>query len=170
MALEPKDWLAVEQQMEEENHVLLQTELVEQRQEQPPQLLMISTHAVNGTISAATFSLLITIVGKQGVALVDSGNTDSFMDSSFASKTSCSLMATNSHKVKVAGGGHLDICAITTPTSYLIQQHSSQGQFKLLQLKGHDVIISCDWIRTHNPICLDLRDDSRQLSMKKEGH
>jgi hypothetical protein len=35
--------------------------------------------------------------------------------------------------------------------------------FKLLQLKGYDVILGCDWIKAHNPIGLDLRADSRLL-------
>jgi hypothetical protein len=40
---------------------------------------MISANVVNGTASAATFSLLITIGGRKGVALIDSGSTDSFI-------------------------------------------------------------------------------------------
>jgi hypothetical protein len=63
----------------------------------------------------------------------------------------------------------LDTCAVTTPTLYFIQQHDFSSQFRLLQLKGYDVVLGCDWIKTHSPICLDLRDDSRQLTIHKEG-
>jgi hypothetical protein len=164
MSMEPNDWLAVEQQMEEENHVLLQEETTSP----PPQLLMISSHAVHGTVSAATFSLLVTIGGKKGVALIDSGSTYSFIDCTFASKTSCSITATTSRKVKVAGGGSLDSCAITRPTAYFIQQQDFHGQFRLLQLKGQDLIIVFDWIKAHSPISLDLRDDNRQLTIHKQ--
>jgi hypothetical protein len=79
-------------------------------------------------------------------------------------------VSTSSLKVKVVGDGYLDSCAITAPTSYFIQQQNFTRQFRLLKLKGHDVILGCDWIKTHSPICLDLRDGSRQLSIQKEGH
>jgi hypothetical protein len=66
MAMSPENWLVVEQVMEDENHVLLQAETSEPAMQQPPQLLLISSHAVNGTSSAATFSLVIIIGGKRG--------------------------------------------------------------------------------------------------------
>jgi hypothetical protein len=40
----------------------------------------------------------------------------------------------------------------------------------LLQLKGYDIILGCDWIKQHSPIGLDLRDCSRQLVIQKNGH
>jgi hypothetical protein len=112
---------------------------------------------------------LVLIGGKQGVALVDSGSTDSFIDYTFASKIRCAIVSTAPLKVKVAGGGYLDTSATTTPTPYIIQQWRVCGKFKLLQLKGYDVIFGCDWIKTHSPISLDLRDSSRQLSIIKDG-
>jgi hypothetical protein len=66
-------------------------------------------------------------------------------------------------QVKVEGGGTLDTNAITGIVSYSIQKGVFLGEFKLLQLKGYDIILGCDWIKQHNPIGLDLRDYSRQL-------
>jgi hypothetical protein len=77
---------------------------------------MISAHATKGTTSTATFSLLVHMGGRRGVALVDSGSTDSFLDYTFASKTNCAMIFCNSLKMNVAGGGHLDTCAITSLT------------------------------------------------------
>jgi hypothetical protein len=91
MSINPKDWLAMEQAMDDENHVLLQTEVTEPDPTQQPQLLLISSHVVNGTSSSTTFSLLVIIGGKKGVALVDSGSTHTFIDYTFAIKTSCSI-------------------------------------------------------------------------------
>jgi hypothetical protein len=45
-----------------------------------PELLLISTNAVNGTSSAQTFSLLLMIGGKRALALVDSGSAHTFMN------------------------------------------------------------------------------------------
>jgi hypothetical protein len=85
MAIDLENWLAVEQVMKDENHVLLQAEITDSDQQQPPQLLLISAHATNGTFYPTTFSVVVTIGGKSGIALVDSGSTDTFMDYSFAS-------------------------------------------------------------------------------------
>jgi hypothetical protein len=81
MAINPKDWLAMEHAMDEENHVLLQVETSKtKKKNKQPELLLISTNAVNGTSSAQTFSLLLMIGGKRALALVDSGSAHTFMN------------------------------------------------------------------------------------------
>jgi hypothetical protein len=90
MVVEPEDWLVIEQMMENENHSLLQAEVTETEPKQP-QLLLISSHAANGTLAAATFSVRLSIGGKKGVALVNSGSTDTFMDYTFANKLNCAI-------------------------------------------------------------------------------
>jgi hypothetical protein len=122
MSLNPEEWLAVEQSMEEENHVLLQAKTTKNPNETQHQLLIILAHAAKGTTSTTTLSLLVHIGSSTGVALVDSGNTDSFLDYTFAGKSRCSITSCNPLKVKVAEGGFLDTCAITVPTNYCIQQ------------------------------------------------
>jgi hypothetical protein len=128
--------------MEEENHSLLQVEATEQ--EKQPQLLMISSHAANGTSSAATFSLIISFRGRRGIALVDNGSTGSFLDYTFASKCNCNILSAATHKVRVTGGGYLESNATTSPTPYFIQNEDFSNSFKLLQLKGYDLILGCD--------------------------
>jgi hypothetical protein len=58
--------------MELDNQILLQPEVSPPDTPQPPQLLMISTQAVQGTTSIGTFSLMVSIGGKKGITLVDS--------------------------------------------------------------------------------------------------
>jgi hypothetical protein len=163
------DWLAVEQIMEEENHSLLQSELAEDNATLQPQLLLLFSHAAKGTSSVATFSVIISMGAKRGLTLVDSGSTDTFLDYTFASKGNCNIIATPSKAVKVAEGGQLETNAVTSSTMYFIQKEAFTGTFKPLQLKGYDVILGCDWIKAQNPIGLDLRDNSRQLTIYKEG-
>jgi hypothetical protein len=142
MSIDPENWLVVEQIMEEENHSLLQDDKETTEQQPIPQLLVISSLAAHGTSSAATFSVLVSIGGKR--ALIDSGNTDTFMDYTFASKTSCSLLSTTSRKVRVVGGEHLEASTITCDTLYSIQHETFNNSFKLLPLKGYDIILGCD--------------------------
>jgi hypothetical protein len=68
MSISPENWLAMEQEMEQENHVLLQTKITDQTTPEQPQLLLISSHATNGIVSIATFSLIISIGGTRGIA------------------------------------------------------------------------------------------------------
>jgi hypothetical protein len=170
MALIPEDRLQVEQIMEEDNHVLLQTEISESK-EKTPQLLLLSSHATNGTTSAATFSLIVHIGGRTGIALEDTSSTDTFIDYTFACKLNCPITSTTSKPVKVVGGGPLHSNATLSSTHYIIQHESFTNEFKLLQLRGYGIILGCDWIKFHSPIAigLDLKDNSRQLIIQKEG-
>jgi hypothetical protein len=135
----------------------------------PPQLMMIFNHATQCTSSAATFSLIVSIGGERGIALVDSGSSHTFMDYTFASKLSCEITSIKSHRVKVAGGGHLNTSAAIHRTDYSIQKEQFTNAFILLELKGYDIILGCDWIKHHSPIGLDLREKSRLLTIHKEG-
>jgi hypothetical protein len=63
---------------------------------------------------------------------VDSGSTNTFLYYTFASKINCDIVSTASRRFKVAGGGHLDSCAITKSTSYFIQNEAFSADFKLL--------------------------------------
>jgi hypothetical protein len=100
MALQPDDWLAVEQAMELDNHILLHPKVTPPDNTEPPQLLMISNQAVQGTTSVGTFSLVVSLGGKKGIALVDSGSIDTFMDYFFASKLHYNIISYHIHKTQ----------------------------------------------------------------------
>jgi hypothetical protein len=136
MAIDPGEWMSVEQAMEEQNHSLLQVELSHQDNKQPPQLLLISSHAALETSSATTFLVLVTIGGRKGISLIDSGSTDTFMDYTFASKVNCRIVTTVTRQVKVAAGGYLTSGATLSSTAYFIQNESFNNEFKLLALKA----------------------------------
>jgi hypothetical protein len=88
--------------------------------QQQPQLLMISSHAAQGPSSATTFSVFVSIGGRRGISLIDSGSTNTFMDYTFASKINCSIAATSSQRVKIARGGHLNSSAMIDVIPYFI--------------------------------------------------
>jgi hypothetical protein len=64
MVVGSNNWLAMEHVMEEK-HVLLQMEDPTPEKTQPPQLLIIFSHVVNGTFSKTTFSLILFIRAKE---------------------------------------------------------------------------------------------------------
>uniref|UniRef100_A0A0A9AN26 Retrotransposon gag domain-containing protein n=1 Tax=Arundo donax TaxID=35708 RepID=A0A0A9AN26_ARUDO len=130
MALSPENWLAVEQEMDEENAQQFHSAPGSPVNEQP-NIMMIFAQAAEGISSTTTFSLIVYIGGKR-VALIDSGSTDTFMDSVFANKTSCSIITTNPQKVKVAGGGFLESGSEILNCNYKIQKEHFNNGFKLL--------------------------------------
>jgi hypothetical protein len=146
MAINPEDWLAMEQVMDEENHALLQVETSETEKNKQPELLLISANAVNGTSSTQTFSLLLMIGGKRALALVDSGSTHTFMNYSFAAETNCYVSSAPSQSVILVGGGKLQSTTFIQEANYSIKNQPFVSTFKLLNLQGYDIILGCDWI------------------------
>jgi len=165
MAVDPDTWLTIEQEMEEEN-VQPFYDAVGSPQA-TPHVLMISPQAAYGITSVATFSLTLDIGGKKAIALIDSGSTDTFIDSVFASKCNYPTTSTPVKKVQVAGGGFLETGAFLKNCKYSIHGEKFQNNFQLLPLKGYDVILGCDWILSHSPLNLDLQ--KRQVSINKDN-
>lgn len=93
-------------------------------QEQTKQAMYISCHAAEGTTGPGTFSLLLMIDGKQAVALVDSGSSDTFMSNTFAVKSNCHQKAMSPKKVTVAGGAQLISNSIVPHRNFSIQDKS----------------------------------------------
>lgn len=120
------------------------------------QLMLISMQAIKGKSIAATFTLWVNIGGKRALALVDSGSTNTFIDMSFATKTNCTITKNNLQPVHIAGGGKLQTGAHIPAACYNIQNHQFANDFKLLPLKGYDIILGCDWLLEHSSISLDF--------------
>lgn len=127
----------------------------------------MSCHATEGTEGPATFALKLLINGKQAIALVDSGSSDTFMSSTFAASSNCYQKPMAPKKVTVAGGGTLVTANIISQTNFHIQGKTFSSTFKVLDLTSYDVILGADWICKYSPICLDLVE--RILVVTKNG-
>ena len=51
---------------------------------------------------------------------------------------------------------------------YSIQNHHFSSDFRLLEVKGYDIILGADWIFLHSPVGLDLK--TRELSITHYGN
>lgn len=118
------------------------------------QCMQISSQAVGKKPTAATFSLKINIGGKCGIALVDSGSSHTFIDMNFTVKTTCQTVNNALETIHVVGGGTLQIGSHVVPTPYTIHGHKFKNSFKVLPLKGYDIILGRDWLAAHNPITM----------------
>jgi hypothetical protein len=58
---------------------------------QQQQSMHISVQALSGKSSGDTIAVVINIGGKRGLALIDTGSTNTFIDMNFALKTNCEI-------------------------------------------------------------------------------
>jgi predicted aspartyl protease len=153
--------MAVEDTNDSEEEQFHDTLPEETPESSPPQqtedtkLMHIYVQAVRGHPSRNTFTVPVLIAGKLATALVDTGSTHTFMDLKFSTKINCSTTSNAMEKVIVAGGGELLTGAHVPSISYMIQGHTFSNEFKILPLKGYDIVLGGDWLLTHSPVKFD---------------
>jgi hypothetical protein len=137
--------------------VQLQQFQQEQSEEPQQQLMHISAQAISGKNTGDTISVVICIGGKRGLALVDTGSTNTFIDVHFALKTNCEVINNNTKTVKVAGGGSLQSGGHIPEWDFTICAVKFSHSFTLLDLQGYDVVLGSDWMKKHGPVTFDWK-------------
>jgi hypothetical protein len=67
----------------------------------------------------------------------------------------------------VAGGGELVTGSQVEDIAYTIHNHQFKNSFKILPLKGYDIVLGGDWLLTHSPVKFDYA--TRKLKIRLEG-
>lgn len=130
--------------------------------------LQISMHAISGTSSkASTFTLKVKIGGYYATALIDSGSTTTFITPKVALKDANKIINDSPIQIAIANEGVLISEAMCQNCSYTIQGEEFLTYFRLLCLKGYDIVLGSDWIYTHSPICLNLK--TKEFKVLKDG-
>jgi hypothetical protein len=99
-------------------------------------LMQISAEALHGIPRQSTLSVLVHINGHQAVALLDSGSTNTFVDTEF---------------VLVVGGGELQSSGCIPNCTFKIQNTEFVYDCKILPLKGYDMVLGANWLKHHGP-------------------
>jgi predicted aspartyl protease len=82
------------------------------------------------------------MIGKiKVVALVDTGRSGTLVDSRFALKAGCKVRSAKTMRVIVAKGAKMQSKAACKDCEYIVQGYKFKNDFRLLQLKGYDVIL-----------------------------
>jgi predicted aspartyl protease len=129
--------------------------------------MQISAEALHGIPGDTTLSVLVHIGGTQAVALIDTGSTNTFLDSKFASKTNLTVHTTAAHKVLVAGGGELISAGHIPDCQFKIHKTAFTHTCKLLPLKGYDMVLGANWLKAHSPNYYDW--ENRTISITVQG-
>ncbi|KAE8780368.1 RNA-directed DNA polymerase [Hordeum vulgare] len=128
-------------------------------------VLEMSLHAaMNIGVAKNTFILSVKIGFIMATALVDSGSTPTFVSPEMVAKLPVVPVPTPKVKVVVASGGILwnEFTSLNCP--YEIQGHSFMDSFRVLKLKGYDMILGVDWLRKYSPIQLDITKMEMKIS------
>ena len=70
-------------------------------------------------------------------------------------------------KVLVVGGGELQTGSHISDINYSIQTHQFHNDFKIIPLKGYDIVLGGDWLAQHSPAKFDYH--TRNLKIRQEG-
>lgn len=129
-------------------------------------VLKISMHVVLGASKEQyTFTITAKFGDIMATTLVDSGSSATFMSPELTNKIKCLLIPHSKIKAMVANGQALYTEFHTDGCNYQIQGHDLTFDFKLLPLKGYDVILGTDWIKFHNPVTLDYKKMYMQITL-----
>lgn len=87
--------------------------------------------------------------------LVDSGNTNSFIDDQVGMRLSGVKCLKQPLKVQIADGGQLACSKMIPGCNWWMQGHSFKSDFKLIPWGSYDIILGMDWLEKHSPMQVD---------------
>jgi hypothetical protein len=121
------------------------------QENQAKKLMQILVEAIHGIPGETTNSVLVTFLGCQAVAPIDSGSTYTFIDSTFVTKSKLPFLPTCAHIVLVVGGGELISDGHIPYYKFTINNREFHYTCKILPLKGYDMVLGANWLTTHSP-------------------
>lgn len=128
----------------------------------------IAMHAIsNGEKGATTLTLKVRMGQVTASALVDSGSTTTFISPALVRRAKLEIKNCESIPVRVANGEFLYTGAQCHQQVYSIQGEQFVTTFRVLEMKGYDIIFGCDWIRQYSPVSLNLK--TKEMTVNKGG-
>ncbi|XP_026416924.1 uncharacterized protein LOC113312389 [Papaver somniferum] len=116
----------------------------------------ISLHALTGIVSADTIRNPGTLHKNPIFILIDTGSTNSFIDSALAKELQCPVTHTASLLVTVANGEKTISSSICSQLNWSMQGHKFCGDLRLIPLGGCDIVLGADWLRNLGDVLFNL--------------
>jgi hypothetical protein len=152
--------LSLQASQQDQQDIIYITEDTDTEEETEPAQpeLHLNMHTMWGLKSHHHTFTVSPMIGTQSAsALVDTGSTTTFMTPGFATRANCELLPTAKMNVTVANGQTLWTEFSCLGCTYTIQDTKFIFDFKILQLKGYDVILGADWIYHQSLDTLDYK-------------
>ncbi|XP_026399763.1 uncharacterized protein LOC113295647 [Papaver somniferum] len=128
----------------------------------------IPLHALTGNLSGDTIRIPGFIKKKAISILIDTGNTDSFIDSSLAASLQCSITQTGNLLVRVSNCDKTVSSGVCSQLDWIMQGHKFCGDLRLLPLGGCDIVLGADWLRNLGDVLFNL--SKLCISFKHKGN
>lgn len=122
----------------------------------------LSNSSTNGARIAGSINLMpIT-------ALIDSGSTHSFLNPKIAHRLKLHVTPSNPLRVMTAGNEELCTKLMCENQKFELQKQELEANFRLLEVRGYDMILGLDWLAEVSPVHIDLRKGI--LDLKHNGN
>lgn len=119
-------------------------ELLDEPDAQEPACCLLSAHAVDGTEMAETIRLRATVGNQTMLLLVDSGSTNSFVSTTFATRIGAKTMRISAITVRVANGQRLTCTELVPRLQWQCQGHEFLTDMRVLELGAYDAVLGMD--------------------------
>ncbi|KAJ4807408.1 polyprotein [Rhynchospora pubera] len=110
------------------------------------------------------------------LVLIDSGSTHSFIHPSLVQLNNVPTVPAPPMLVKTTSGAKLLSALKCQPLLFELQQHTFEGEFRVLEVQGYDVILGMDWIAQVGPLVIDcvkgvvqLKQGNHEVSLQVQG-
>lgn len=117
--------------------------------------VQISLHALSGQGAPETLRLTGLIQDHRVQILIDGESTHNFLQQELVSSLQLSPRDTSTLRVTVGNGEELQCNQVCTNISVKIQKHDFQVDFHVLPIRGADVVLGVQWLKSLGPVLTD---------------
>ena len=129
---------------------------------------IISLHALLGTEDSQTMRLHGKVKNMRVVVLVDSGSTHNFVDQSVVKRGGLYTTAVNGISVSVANGDKMWAQELCPQVQWEVGTVKQYTDCLVLPLKGCDMVLGVQWLKSLGPIIWDFNTLTMQFSISNQ--
>ena len=126
----------------------------------------LSLQAVSGGETTETIRLRAQVGNQIMIMLIDSGSSHSFLNTEFAHRAQCNIIAAPAAQVKLANGSLVSCNQQVQQLSWLTQGHTFTTDMRVLELGGYDAVLGMEWLQSYSPMMVDWMGKSLQIPHK----
>ncbi|XP_027088762.1 uncharacterized protein [Coffea arabica] len=134
----------------------------------PGQTMDMSLHALSEALKRKTITLTGVLNGEEVLILVDTGSSDSFINSELVIGMDIKYQWVDQPFSVIMGNGtSVTSNAVCPGVKWGINQHQFRFDLKAMELGGWDIILGVDWMTHFSPITFDFQQ--LRISLHHEG-
>ncbi|XP_027088526.2 uncharacterized protein [Coffea arabica] len=133
----------------------------------PRTVMEMSLHILSESLKRKTITITGQLDGEEVVILVDTGSSDSYINSELVIALDIPYRMVSPFSVIVRNGACVTSKAICPRVRWEVNQHKFGFDLKVMQLSGWHIMLGVDWMTHFSPITFDFHNLG--ISMKYQG-